>query len=201
MPTLEIVCKRMFSDPSWFIKCIIGALLVLIPIVNFTAFGYFYVLIERARRGEVMLFPEWEDWRTLFSTGFVFFLLFLVLFVVPVGIGWALSLPFGAALGPFSRLPMIPGVMLGAPLTVAAVYRYQRRGEFREALRIPALWAMIESTKMRLVVPTLALIGIVYVGLPLLPFVVFTGSAAVFSFYSAVFHHIEEARRIGPARI
>ena len=96
---------------------------------------------------------------------------------------------------------MIPGLLLGAPLTIAAVYRYQRRGEFREALRIPALWAMIESTKLRMIVPTLALIGVIYVGLPLLPFVVFTGSATVFSFYSALFHHIEEMKRAGPARI
>jgi hypothetical protein len=190
MPTLEIVCKRMFSDPSWFIKCIIGALLVLIPIVNFAALGYFYVVIERARHGEVAIFPDWEDWRGLFATGFVFF-------VLPVTIGWILSLPFGPALGPFSRLPMIPGLLLGPPLTAAAVYRYQRRDELREALRIPALWRMIESTRMRLVVPTLALIGLVVVGVPLLPFVGFTGSAVVFSFYCSVVHHIEESWRMG----
>lgn len=201
MPTLEIVCRRMFSDPSWFIKCIIGALLVLIPVVNFAAFGYFYEVIERARRGEVALFPDWDNWRSLFTTGSVFFVLLVVLFVVPVGIGWLLSLPFGPALGPFSRLPMIPGLVLGAPLTAAAVYRYQRRGEFRDALRIPAIWRMIESTRLRLIVPTLALIGLVVVGIPLLPFVVFTGSVVVFSFYSSVFHHIEESRRAESARI
>lgn len=190
----------MFSDPSWFIKCIIGALLVLIPIVNFAAFGYFYALVERARKGEVTLFPEWEDWRELFSTGFIFFVLFVALFVVPVGIGWLLSVPFGAALGPFSRLPMIPGFLLGGPLTAAAVYRYQRRGSLRDALRIPAIWSMIESTRLRLVIPTFAWIGAIYVGLPLLPFVVFTSSAVVFSFYSSVFRHIEESRRAGAAR-
>jgi hypothetical protein len=95
---------------------------------------------------------------------------------------------------------MIPGLLLGPPLTAAAVYRYKRRDELREALRIPALWRMIESTRMRLVVPTLALIGLVVVGVPLLPFVVFTGSAVVFSFYSSVFHHIEESRRMGLPR-
>jgi hypothetical protein len=148
----------------------------------------------------VAIFPDWEDWRGLFATGFVFFVLALVFFVLPVTIGWILSLPFGPALGPFSRLPMIPGLLLGPPLTAAAVYRYQRRDELREALRIPALWRMIESTRMRLVVPTLALIGLVVVGVPLLPFVVFTGSAVVFSFYSSVFHHIEESRRMGLPR-
>jgi len=195
MPTLEIVCKRLFSDPSWFIKCIIGSLLVLIPVVNFVAFGYVYVLVERTRRGEVMVFPEWEDWRALFSTGFVFFMIFVVMFVVPVAIGWVLSVPFSAALGPFSRLPMIPGLVLGLPFTAAGLYRYQRRRELRDALRIPALWAMIGASKFRLLVPTLALIGLVFVGIPLLPFVVFTGSAAVFTFYSSLFRHIEEMRR------
>ena len=38
-------------------------------------------------------------------------------------------------------------------------------------------------------------------GIPLLPFVVFTGSVVVFSFYSSVFHHIEESRRAESARI
>lgn len=195
MPTLEIVCKRLFSDPSWFIKCIIGALLVLIPVVNFVAFGYLYVLIERARRGEVNVFPEWEDWRTLFKTGFVFFIIFVVLFVVPVATGWLLSLPLSAALGPFSRLPMIPGLVLGGPLMVAGVYRYQKRGELRDALRIPALWSMIEASRARFAIPTLAFIGLLFVAVPLLPFVLFTGGAVVFTFYASLFRHIEEMRR------
>ncbi len=200
MPTLEIVCKRLFSDPSWFIKCIVGALLVLIPVVNFFAFGYLYALLERARRGEVLVFPEWEDWRALFNNGFMFFLIFVVMFVLPVAVGWILSIPFSGTLGPFSRLPMLPGLLLGVPLTAAGVYRFQRRGELREALWLPALWAMIGASKLRLVVPTLALIGLIYVGIPLLPFVVFTGAAAVFTFYGSLFRHIEESRRSEAAR-
>ncbi|MET0261399.1 MAG: hypothetical protein ABW223_00775, partial [Rariglobus sp.] len=49
MPSLEQVCKRLFSDSSWFIKALVGALLMIVPGVHFLAFGYLYAMVEQAR--------------------------------------------------------------------------------------------------------------------------------------------------------
>src|SRR5579862_1547585 len=51
MPTLEQVCKRLFNDSSWFVKCVAGGLLLVVPVAHFFAFGYLYELVARARRG------------------------------------------------------------------------------------------------------------------------------------------------------
>ena len=79
MPTLELVCKRLFADSSWFIKSIVGALLLVVPVAHFLSFGYLYGLIERARRGDAVILPEWGEWRRLFFDGIAAFVIFMVL--------------------------------------------------------------------------------------------------------------------------
>ena len=107
---------------------------------------------------------------------------------------WLLSLPIPAVFGPFARVAMVPGLLLVAPLTAAGVYRYQRRESFRDAFRLPVLWAMLGASKFRFFVPTLAFLGLMWAGLPLLPFALFTGSAAVFTFYACFFRSLEDSR-------
>ena len=93
MPTLELVCKRLFADSPWFLKCIVGALLLVIPIAQFFVFGYLYALIERARRGDTVILPDWGEWKRLFYDGIVAFVIFLVLGVLPIAVAWLLTLP------------------------------------------------------------------------------------------------------------
>ena len=40
MPTLEPVCKRIFSNQPSLLKCLLGGLLMLVPVGNFLAFGF-----------------------------------------------------------------------------------------------------------------------------------------------------------------
>lgn len=196
MPTLEQVCKRLFSTPSWFMKCIIGALLLAVPIAHFLAFGYLFELIARARRGDSLDLPEWDDWRRLFSNGIPAFLIFLILGVIPLALAWVLTLPLrGFGYGVFVYLPMIPAILLAGPLTAAGIYQYQKREEYRDAFRIWLLILMIRSTKARFLVPTFALVGVLAAGYPLMTFTVFVGLACAWSFYAAFFRAVEESRK------
>ena len=197
MPSLEQVCKRLFSDQSWFIKAIFGALLMIVPVGNFLAFGYLYAMIEQARRGESLEFPEWGDWRRLFTTGIAAFVIFLVLGVVPVLVIWGLVWPlhFVFNYGVFIYLPVAPAVMLAGPLTVAGIYQYQKQEEFSDAFRVPVLIAMLRSTKSYFWVPTFALIGFIVVGLPLMTFTIFVGLAASWTYYTVSFRFVEESRK------
>jgi len=197
MPSLEQVCKRLFSDQSWFIKAIFGALLMIVPVGNFLAFGYLYAMIEQARRGEALEFPEWGDWRRLFTTGIAAFVIFLVLGVVPVLVIWGLVWPlhFVFNYGVFIYLPVAPAVMLAGPLTVAGIYQYQKQEEFSDAFRVPVLIAMLRSTKSYFWVPTFALIGFIVVGLPLMTFTIFVGLAASWTYYTVSFRFVEESRK------
>ena len=87
MPTLDQVSKRVFSDSSWLIKCLIGGLLCLIPVANIWSLGVFYRLADQGRRGESVRLPEWDNWTRLFLEGLQYLLLLIVLGILPIVIG------------------------------------------------------------------------------------------------------------------
>jgi len=204
MVTLEQVSKRVFSDPNWFVKTVVGAILMFFPVPFVFAFGYIYRVSGMARRGEPPDLPDWEDWPALWFDGLRMLGIFLGLAVAPIVAGWLVSLPlrlmlahvpFYDMLAPFLYLPIVPGLFLAYPLTAAGLYRFQRAEEFREAFRIPMLLRMIVSTKGRLVLPTLGFLGLVLALFPLFPYALFTGGVVVFYYSSAVFRQIESSRR------
>ena len=197
MPSLEQVCKRLFSNSTWFVKAIIGALLLIIPVAHFFAFGYLYAMVEQARRGDDLEFPEWDDWRRLFVNGVSAFVIFLVLAVGPILLAWGLTwLPrlLPVDYGMFVYLPLVPALMLAGPLTAAGIYQFQKRGEYKDAFRIYVLIAMLRSSKAYFWVPTFALIGFIVVGCPLMTFTFFVGLAASWTYYAAYFRCVEESR-------
>lgn len=203
MPTLELVCKRLFSSPVWIVRIIVGGLLLFVPVVDFFAFGYLYAMVEQARRGEALTFPEWGEWRRLFRDGIATFVIFAILGALPILAGWLLSLPLRLSpidYGVLRYLPMAPMVMLAGPLSAAGVYQFQKRGEYRDAFRLPVLISMLRASKGYFWVPTLALIGFLVVGSPLGPFTVFTGLAVSWVFYAAYFRHVEETRKAASRR-
>jgi len=198
MPTLELVCKRLFASPSWFVKSVVGALLLVVPIAHFFAFGYLYELIARARRGESGELPEWDDWRRLFVNGVPAFVIFLVLGAAPVAVAWVLTWPLRLlAYGAFVYLPLVPAVMIAAPLTAAGIYQYQKREEYRDAFRPRTLAAMLRSSRARFWLPTFALLGFLAVGYPLMTFTVFVGLAASWTYYAAYYRFVEQSRKTG----
>ncbi len=198
MPSLEQVCKRLFSNSSWFVKAVVGALLLIIPVAHFFAFGYLYAMVEHARRGDDLEFPEWNDWRRLFIDGVSAFVIFVVLGVVPILIAWGLTYPLRLIpmnFGVFIYLPLVPALMLAGPLTAAGIYQFQKRGEYKDAFRAHVLVAMLRASKAYFWVPTFALIGFIVVGCPLMTFTFFVGLAASWTYYAAYFRFVEESRK------
>ena len=198
MPALEPVCKRIFSSQPSLVKCLLGGLLLMVPVAHFFAFGFLYVLIDQARRGADLELPAWSTWRRLFVDGAIAFAIFAVLGLVPGGVGWMLSWPLRSlGIGALTFVPLIPGVLLAAPLTTAGIYQYQRKKSFRAAFHLSELAGMLESTRAGFCVPTLALLGFIVIGYPLGPITVFVGLAVALPFYAACFRAIEESRKGG----
>jgi len=198
MPTLEPICKRLFSNQSSVTKCLVSGVLLAIPVAHFLAFGVLYALIDQARRGQDPELPPWESWRRLFVDGIVAFAIFVVLGAVPIGAGWIASWPLRSLpVGPLRLVPLIPGLLIAAPLTAAGIYQYQRHKAFRAAFRLSELAGMLQSCLGAIVVPTLALIGFIGIGYPLMPITLFVGLATGFTFYAMSFRAIEETRKRG----
>jgi uncharacterized protein DUF4013 len=196
MPTLEQVCKRLFAERSWFVRCIVGALLLAVPIAHFFAFGYLYEMIARARRGDSLDFPEWDDWRRMFVNGVPAFVIFVGLGLLPMATGWVLTWPLRwLGWGVFAYLPLVPFVILAAPLTAAGIYQFQKREEYRDAFRIWLLLKMLRSSKARLYLPTFAVIGFLAAAYPLMSFTIFIVLAVGWTFFAAFFRSVEESRK------
>jgi uncharacterized membrane protein YesL len=195
MVTLEQVSRRVFADPSWFVKSLFGTGLLLIPGAHFWALGYVYRMAMQGRRGLIVELPDWEDWRLLFVDGLRLFAIVAVLMVLPLALCWLISLPWHPLLGPLSYLPMIPALLLVGPLTAAGLYRYQRREDFREAFRVAVLFRMIVAARDLMLVPTLAYIGFLFVLFPVLPYALFTGGALIAYYYALMFHEVEQRVR------
>ncbi len=201
MATLEQVCRRVFDDPAWLIKTLVGTLLLVVPPL---AFGYIYRLTEQGRRGQPVELPDWDDWRSLFVDGLRMLLLLLIFTIVPLMAGWlaavALSwllrgVPLFWAFAGFLYLPLVPVLVLALPITGASLYRYQRRWDFRDALSLPTLMRMVVATRGRWIIPTLAYIGSMVVLFPIVPYALFTGGVVVFYYYALVFHQTVSSAR------
>jgi small-conductance mechanosensitive channel len=198
MPTLESVCKRLLSEPTWILRFLLGAILCTVPIAHFLACGYIYEMVNRVRRGEPAELPEWEDWARLFHQGVAAFAIFVVFTVAPLGVAWLLTLPLRVlGAGWFGYLPMAPVLLLCFPLTAASLYLYQKREDYRDAFRPWILARVLRSVGLALVVPTLALVGLLAVGLPLLPFTVFGGFVIAGAVYASMFREVEMNLRAG----
>ncbi|MGH8018625.1 MAG: DUF4013 domain-containing protein [Opitutaceae bacterium] len=194
MATLEQVCRRVFGDPGWLIKTLVGTLLLIVPPL---ALGYIYRLTEQGRRGQPLELPEWDDWRSLFVDGLRMLVLLVIFTIVPLVAGWFVAMllswllhgvPLFWAFAGFLYLPLVPVLVLALPVTGASLYRYQRRWDFRDALRLSTLMRMVVATRGRLVIPTLAYIGSMVVLFPIVPYALFTGGMIVFYYYALVFH-------------
>ena len=171
---------------------------MVVPVAHFFAFGYLYELLARARRGDSLEFPEWDDWRRMFVNGIPAFVIFLVLGLFPVAAGWLLTFPLRFLnYGVFVYLPMVPPVLLAVPLTAAGIYQYQKREEYRDAFRLWLLVTMLRSSKARFLIPTFAVAGFIAILYPLMTFTIFVGLACGWSFYAAFFRAVEESRKNG----
>lgn len=200
MPDFEQVCRRLFSNSAWLAKCLLGAVLVAIPILHFFAFGYLGRVVAATARGEDFALPEWDDAGQIFVSGIVFFVIFL-------GLGGALfllaslvSLPFRAWAGPLAYVPFIPAVFLAPPLVAAGWYRYVRLGQVVEGFRVTELFRLLQDAGFALVLPTLAFIGFLFVGFPLFPLAFFVGGIVVFFYYVSIFR-LAESGEFGQADV
>lgn len=195
MVTLEQVSRRVFSDPTWLIKSIIGAFLLVLPPWVFTL-GYLYRVAEQGRRGQPLDLPDWDDWGSLFRDGLKMLVIVLAWIVIPIFLGWLIVqalqwVPILRVFGPLLYMPMVPGLVFGFPLAAAALYRFQRREDFRDAVHLAVLLRMIAAARGQIAIPTLAYIGFLFVLFPLFPYALFTGGLIIFYYFAMTFRQIE----------
>jgi hypothetical protein len=152
----------IFDDEDCVPKVGIGALLLLVPVLGFAAFGYEARVIRNLVRGEAQPLPTWDDFGTMFMDGlwlglarFIYSLPIVALLVCSV----AVTVPYFYLAESESqmqeRLPLILMVCGGAFLILviyaailgffspAMTIQYVRRGTFAACFDFGAIFRLI----------------------------------------------------------
>ncbi len=193
MPSFDAVIRRLFGQPGWTSKALLGGALCFVPVVNFLAFGYLLEYAFRVRGTRDLDLPEWNEqgWGDLFFKGLQFAAIFVATFLVPLLVGWLASSVLGLlTLGMLGYLAYAPlGVMgfVAPPLFLASVHLYVRDGMFADAWNLHELLRLAVAAGRPLLIPILAFWGLMVLALPLYGFAFFLGSWVLIAYSTALF--------------
>lgn len=182
---LEYV-KFPFQDHDWPKKLLIGAIIIVIPVVNILALGYLMECMRLGIRGRTVL-PEWREWEQLAIQGLMLLVVGVVYLIIP-GI-------FTVVLG---GVPIL-GIMLTSVITLImsaivpmAAANYVMSNNLLDAFRFAEILYYIKKV-MDYYAPAYLLMALVTavasaftVGLPIFSFIgiiVIFYSGIVFSHY------------------
>ncbi len=198
-PIFEEVFSRLLGMPGFWLKVLAGSLLCFIPVVNFFAFGYLLRLSREIKRSGRVALPEWDNWPELFVDGLKFSVVWLVYWLVPILLAWAVSVLIGLiSLGALSYLLVSLVFMLSSILFSAALYRYNRRADFKDLLNLPLILRMSLGAISKFITPALVFVGIFAVAAPLYGFALFFSFITLIAYSTLFFRGIEQQQKVAP---
>ena len=193
MPSFDGVIRRLFGQPGWTSKALLGGALCFVPVINFFAFGYLVEYAFRVRATRALELPEWDEfgWRDLFLRGLFFSALFLATFGLPLLAGWLVSslldlLTFGL-LGYLAYAPL--GVMgfVAPALFLSSLHLYVKDGLFADAWHLRDLLQLAVGSIRHMIIPSLAFWGLMALAWPVYGFAFFLGAWVLIAYSTALF--------------
>lgn len=151
---------NVFADRRWFEKIGIGSLIMIVPILNFAAFGYQVRVARQAISGSASEMPDWDDLLSLWREG-VWLALARAVYALPflfiLAVSAIAGVPFIISLDRNPEASWIPlllvcgvGVILmisyGAVVGIlwpAMLGTYVRRGTFAACFDFPEFFHLI----------------------------------------------------------
>ena len=145
----------VFEDEQWLTKFLIGAVVSLIPIVNFATYGYVLEVLKNVRDGRERPLPEWDDFGGLFMNGLKFILgtlvyalpvIFVSFFTIPFTIiaGEDPGALYGIGMVAVSCLVLLLALVPVA-LTPALMVQFAINDQISDMFKLSAMWDMIKA--------------------------------------------------------
>lgn len=197
MVTFEEVCKKIFSDPRFLVKLLIGGVLMFIPVVNLAALGYVRIYLLQIKENGDFSLPEWkESPARLFMEG-VHFLVVLVLFaLVPLLATWfvcgLINVLTGGLITLLAMVWISPVLLVVPALVAAANYRMGPEFDWRSLSDVKVVFGMVAATWRTLLVPSFAFWGLCLLFLPAYGFSLFIGGLTFFAYATLVYVYLEK---------
>lgn len=178
-------------------KMLVGGLLSFVPGLNLFAFGFLYRLSRSVQsRGSVAL-PEWSDWRGLFIDGVKFAVVWLAYWLLPLLLAVALSALLAlVGLGALAYLIVSIVFVLSPIVFGAALYRFNRRGDFSDLLDVILIIRMSYMAFPRHIVPAFFFFGVFALCPALYGFSLFFGFTLLIIQTGFSFRSVEHSRSV-----
>lgn len=173
------------NDNEWIKKILIGGLLMLIPIINFIALGYYIKTLRRGIDGESAL-PEWDDWGDLFIKGLIVVIVVFIYMLIPLAVlflsigGAAISSVTSGDITPASIGAIIGGSLIFLLLLLIvflllpmALSMYAKEDSIGAALRLGEILSRIRSIIGEYIIALIVLLALMLIVsfISLVPFI------------------------------
>ncbi|MBW6517176.1 MAG: DUF4013 domain-containing protein [ANME-2 cluster archaeon] len=185
MDIVETV-KFPANDNEWLKKIVIGGLIMLIPIVNFIAFGYSIKTVRGGIDGKSVL-PEWDDWGNLFVKGLIVVIVVIIYMLIPLAVmflsigGGVLSLITSGDVTAASIGAIIGGSLISVFLMFIvclllpmALSMYAKEDSISAAFRIGELFSRIRSVIGEYIIALIVIYALMFI-VSIIAFVPFIG--------------------------
>jgi len=149
----------MFKDTNWLSKILVGALVSLVPILNFAAYGYAVQTTRNIRDDEATPLPGWSgSIGKFFGEGLKLFVIGLI-YSIPIGILSAILIPLFAsdsgaakALGVLIALVELLLVLLLIFWFQGVIVNFANVGTIGSGFQLGKIWAIISQNMGRMLV-------------------------------------------------
>ena len=193
MPTLDKTIDNVLEENNHLQKLLIGGILMFIPIVNIFALGYiFRAGTNMLRNSGKFSLPEWNNWPALFIDGLKLVVISILYAGVPMALAWVISIFLNTItmkmLGPIPFFPISIAFLIVPALKYAALYHFQKTGSWESLLDLKEIANLITTPyKRHLAIPSIALVGLFFIGAPLFGLAFFLGMLLILPYYYGVY--------------
>lgn len=191
MASFETTFTRIFTGEATWRRVLFGGLLCLSIVGIPWAAGYLFRYALTAREIDAPPLPQWKNFGRYWRPGWHFLAVFGMWYIMPV----LLSLVAGELIEMVTLGILWWGAYvvtavttaLAPALFVSALTHYQGRREWAALWEFAAIFAPLRENVTRLVMPTLAWVGLMGIFMPLLPFAFFLGFTVLLAYYTPIF--------------
>ncbi len=153
-----------FDDKDWLKKILIGGILLIIPIVNFIAVGYFIRVLKNLLNGTETPLPEWDDFGGDFMRG-LWPSIAGIVYAIPGAIVWSISVAMFASKSGFVNFLGIIFVLIAIVYYIAYALAYPamlvsfaKKEEFAGFFAFAEIWDYVKSNLKDYIVAILLVI-------------------------------------------
>jgi len=179
MASIEQIGERIFRQDGVWLRLVIGGALMLSIVGIPLAFGYLFAYAFRLKEQPDAPLPPWENWSKLFVVGLHALAIFLGWFLAPVGAAMLITALFalvpGGVLELFGWLAVGVVEVIALALFASALKHYQEEQRWGALIEFEAIFNPLERAWKALVIPGLAWVGLMTIGVSILPFTFFLG--------------------------